>query len=64
MESFTFLLVVFTQSKLPFKTELKYILFHKPAFHGLINFSFENENCFNVRKAYDRKCYSSDLDYY
>ena len=33
---------VFTQRKLPFKIELKYILFHKPALHRLINSSPEN----------------------
>ena len=33
---------VFTQRKLPFKIEFKYILFHKPAFHRLINSLSEN----------------------
>ena len=33
---------VFTQRELPFKIEFKYILFHKPTFHRLINSSSEN----------------------
>jgi len=33
---------VLTQRKLPFKIELKYILFHKPSFHRLIHSTYEN----------------------
>ena len=33
---------LFTQRKLPFKIEFKYILFHKPAFQRLMNSSSEN----------------------
>ena len=46
---------VFTQRKLPFKIEFKYILFHKPAFHRLINTSSQNYNRFNVGKTYCRR---------
>ena len=34
---------VLTQRKLPFKIEFKYVLFHKPAFHRLINSPFEKK---------------------
>ena len=34
---------MFTQWKLPFRIELKYILFHKPPFHQLINSWSENK---------------------
>ena len=54
---------VFTQRKLPcFKMELKYILFHKPAFHQLINFLSENSQPFQCGKSVlpqsNKKCYS------
>ena len=44
---------VFTQRKLPFKIDFKYILFHKPAFPWLLN--VWKINCFNLGKAYCRR---------
>ena len=41
---------VFTQRKLPFKIEFKYILFHKPAFQRLMNSSSEKATVSTWRK--------------
>ena len=48
---------------------LKKVIYHHRLitlgqFPLLDKFFIWKRNCFNVRKAYDRKCYSSDLDYY
>ena len=43
-----FTTVVFTQRKLPFKIEFKYILFHKPTCTVVDKFLVSKHNHFNV----------------
>ena len=50
----------FHTKKLPFKIESKNIIFHKPAFHQLINSSSGKHNHVNVGRAYCRRTIEND----